>query len=76
MSVQSSEEEKVQTKQAKIWRLEMIGPSKVKRVKGHTHYPVPGKVKASVKVSKEIRIFVHTKRAVDLNHHTSFIMHH
>jgi hypothetical protein len=47
-------------------------------VKRHTHYPVPGNVKASVKVSKGLRkittIFVHTKKAVDLNHHASCII--
>jgi hypothetical protein len=34
--------------------------SRVALVKRHTHYPVPGDVKASVNVSKELRIFVHT----------------
>ena len=45
-------------------------------VRRHTHYPVPGGVKASVRVSKELRIFVHIKRAVDLNHHASCIKRH
>ena len=43
-------------KLAKNWRrLGIIGSSNVILVKRHTHYPVPGNVKASVKVSKGLR---------------------
>jgi hypothetical protein len=76
MSVPSSVEEK-KRKQAKNGRmLGIIGSSRVILVKRHTHYPVPGGVKASIMVNKELKIFVHTKRAVDLNHHASRITHH
>ena len=58
MSVQSSEEEKVNGKSRKETGLKLekvrdYWPSKVKLVKGHTHYPVPGNVKASGKVNTE-----------------------
>jgi hypothetical protein len=76
MRVPSLVEEK-KRKQAENGRmLGIIGSSRVILVKRHTHYPVPGGVKASVKVNKELKIFVHTKRAVDLNHHASCIMYH
>ena len=83
MSVQSSRLRRRKCPNETGLKLEKVmdcWPVKVKLVKRHTHYPVPGNVKASVKVSKELRkivtVFVHTKKAVDLNHHSSCIMHH
>ena len=38
-----------------------IGPSKVKLVTRHTHYPVPSNVNVSEWLGRVMIIFVHTK---------------